>query len=80
MTLSPEIQAKIDNRQTANLEILKMLEEYFMKYPSIRFGQALANLNIVRYDYSTQDHRVIDPFFDESVDTAKQVKETLKNH
>lgn len=74
MALSKEIQKKIENRQYSNIQICHMLENYFLMHPEIRFGQALANLGVVQYDYSTQNQEVIDPFYEESVDMVKRVE------
>lgn len=35
------------NRQIANQMLVEILAEYLVKYPNIRFSQALFNLNIV---------------------------------
>lgn len=63
-------------RQEANIKILKHIEEVVNEYPDLRFGQILANLGIVEYEYNTYDDAVItkDPFHVESVDTLKKIK------
>lgn len=66
MNLSEDIRKKIDNRQYANLQILEHLRDYVLAHPDIRFGQMLANTRIIRYD---DENNVIDPFYEESVDT-----------
>ena len=47
--MTENIKKKIDNRQYANLQILNKLRDYFLAHPDMRFGQALANLNIIEY-------------------------------
>jgi len=76
--MTNNIKKKIDERQNANLEILDELRNYFLSFPSSRFGQALANLNIIEYDRTKLTPEVIDPFFEESVDTLEKVKHTIK--
>ena len=73
-----DIKKKIAGRQTANLQILDKLKNYFLAYPDMRFGQALANLNIIEYDRSKLTPEVVDPFFEESVDTLEKVKNTVE--
>ena len=76
--MTENIKKKIAERQNANLQILNELREYFLAFPDIRFGQALANLNIIEYDRTKLMPEVIDPFFEESVDTLEKVKNTVK--
>jgi len=76
--MTNDIKKKINERQNANLEILDELHNYFLLFPSSRFGQALANLNIIEYDRTKLTPEVIDPFFEESVDTLEKVKHTIK--
>lgn len=76
--MTNDIKKKIDERQNANLEILDELRNYFLSFPNSRFGQALANLNIIEYDRTKLTPEVIDPFFEESVDTLEKVKLTIK--
>ena len=74
------IKEKIDNRQYTNIQILKMLEDYFLAYPDIRFGQGLVNMNIIRYNNFTSDaegvftNNVLDPFNEESADILGRMK------
>lgn len=56
---------------TEQAEILARLRDYLMKNPTIRFGQALVNLNIVQVTapedpLNTTDYipRVADPYYD----------------
>ncbi|MBR1611173.1 MAG: hypothetical protein IJ672_06800 [Methanobrevibacter sp.] len=76
--MTENIKKKIDNRQAANLKIVDMLRDYFLAHPRIRFGQALANLNIIEYDRTKLTPEVIDPFFEESVNTLEKVKNTVE--
>ena len=77
--MDKNIRKKIDERQNANLQIVNMLRDYFLSFPDSRFGQALANLNIIEYDRTKLTPEVIDPFFEESVDTLEKVKNTAKH-
>lgn len=63
-------------RQEANIKILKYIEEMVNEYPDLRFGQILANLGIIEYEYNTYDETIItkDPFHIESVDTLKNIE------
>ena len=76
--MTNDIKKKIEKRQSSNLQILNKLHDYFLKFPDIRFGQALANLNIIEYDKSKLTPEVIDPFFEESVDTLEKVNNTIE--
>lgn len=60
---------KIENRQSANRELAKVLSEYIEKYPQQRFGQILVN-----YGFVTK----ADPFHEESVDTLEKVNHIIK--
>ena len=66
--MNPKIKIKIENRQVANRELLKVLSEYVEKYPQQRFGQILVN-----YGFVTQG----DPFYEESVDTLEKVNHII---
>ena len=76
--MTEDIKKKIDNRQEANLQILNKLRDYFLAHPDIRFGQALSNLNIIEYDRTKLTPEVIDPFFEESIDTLEKIKNTVE--
>lgn len=78
MIMTNDIKKKIEKRQSSNLQILKKLHDYFLAFPDIRFGQALSNLNIIEYDKSKLTPEVIDPFFEESVDTLEKVNKTFE--
>ena len=58
-----EIQSKIKKRQTANLEIISLLSNIVEKYPELRFCQILTILNLDK-----------DKFYEESVDTLKELQ------
>jgi len=67
-------------RLEANLEILKQLKKFLVKYPDQRFHQALYNLDLLK-DYDTgvfdgmQRQRVCHPSYNwESVDSLERVK------
>lgn len=77
--MTEDIKKKIDNRQEANLQIVNMLRDYFLSFPDSRFGQALSNLNIIEYDRTKLTPEVIDPFFEESVDTLEKVKNAVEH-
>lgn len=72
------IKEKIKRRQESNLQILDILKMYVMKYPDIRFGQALSNLNIIEYNYSDVMPKTQDPFHDESIDILERVENTFR--
>ena len=76
--MTKSIKKNINERQKANLQILNKLHDYFLEFPDIRFGQALANLNIIEYDRTKLTPEVIDPFFEESVDTLEKVNKTIE--
>ena len=62
---------KIENRQSANRELVKVLSEYIEKYPQQRFGQILVN-----YGFVTKE----DPFYEESVDTLEKVNHIINTN
>ena len=55
--------ARIKQRQTANLEILKILDMIVNRFPQLRFTQILTILNLDK-----------DLFYEESVDTLEHIK------
>ena len=63
-----EIQSKIKKRQTANLEIISLLSSIVEKHPELRFCQILTILNLDK-----------DKFYEESVDTLKELKKLAEN-
>lgn len=76
--MTKSIKKNISERQKVNLQILNKLHDYFLAYPDIRFGQALANLNIIEYDRTKLTPEVIDPFFEESADILEKVNNTIE--
>ena len=77
--MTDNIKKKIEKRQSLNLQILNKLHDYFLAFPDARFGQALANLNIIEYyDKYKLTPEVIDPFYEESVDTLEKVNKTFE--
>ena len=64
---SEVIQRKIQQRQTANLEILKILDIVVNRFPDLRFTQILTILNLDK-----------DLFYEESVDTLEHIKKQLE--
>ena len=63
-----EIQSKIKKRQIANLEIISLLSNIVEKHPELRFCQILEILNLNK-----------DKFYEESVDTLKELKKLAEN-
>jgi hypothetical protein len=64
---SEAIQMKIQQRQSANLEILKILNMIVERFPQLRFTQILTNLRLDK-----------DLFYEESVDTLNNLKKQLE--
>ena len=58
-----EITSKIKKRQVANLEIVSLLSNIVEKHPELRFCQILTILNLDK-----------DKFYEESVDTLKELQ------
>ena len=72
-----EVQPVPLTRLEANLQILDILRKYAMKYPDMRFGQILFNLNIATHRIDSEEILPLpkDIFFFESVDTLTLIKE-----
>ena len=66
--VSEVIQIKIQQRQSANLEIISLLSNIVEKHPELRFCQILTILNLDK-----------DKFYEESVDTLKELKKLAEN-
>ena len=66
--ISEAIQIKIQQRQSANLEIISLLNNIVEKHPELRFCQILTILNLDK-----------DKFYEESVDTLKELKKLAEN-
>ena len=64
--VSEAIQIKIQQRQSANLEIISLLNNIVEKHPELRFCQILEILNLNK-----------DKFYEESVDTLDNIKKQL---
>lgn len=83
MTNKSKFKEIIDARQSANSEILSILNKYVEKYPELRFGQILAVAKVIEYGYKDVDggkseipiEIVQDPFNEESIRTLNRVKE-----
>lgn len=63
-------------RLKCNYEILEIITLAIQKCPDMRFGQILANFNIIKYEQNTYDDSVItlDPFNVESDKMLKYIK------
>ena len=62
----------IEQRQEANLRLLEIIQDYLEKYPSLRFGQVLVNLNILE---PTDNTAVVkDPYYDEPMAMLDRIK------
>ena len=66
--VSEAIQIKIQQRQIANLEIISLLNNIVEKHPELRFCQILTILNLDK-----------DKFYEESIDTLKELKKLAEN-
>ena len=66
--VSEVIQIKIQQRQSANLEIISLLNNIVEKHPELRFCQILTILNLDK-----------DKFYEESIDTLKELKKLAEN-
>ena len=66
--VSEAIQIKIQQRQSANLEIISLLSNIVEKHPELRFCQILTILNLDK-----------DKFYEESIDTLKELKKLAEN-
>ena len=67
----------MNKRLEANLEILSVLANFFVENPDQRFGQALANLDIIIKD-PYDPPKVVDPYYMESKDILKRAKAASK--
>ena len=61
---------KVKKRQASNMLILNKLSEYIEKYPDLRFGQLLINLEILQYGIGGS---IIDPWNAESIDILRRI-------
>lgn len=76
--MDAKIQEMIKKRQEANLEILNEIGVAIMNFPDLRFGQILANLNIIEYDYDVDKVTPKDIFYEEPVITLNRIKNKKK--
>lgn len=76
--MDAKIQEMIKKRQEANLEILNEIGVAVMNFPDLRFGQILANLNIIEYDYDVDKVTPKDIFYEEPVITLNRIKNKKK--
>lgn len=71
------MESTIKDRQHYNKQILEYLAAYADRYPDMRFGQILSNLNIAThykgYNEHTQESAYSDIFYTESEDTHSVV-------
>jgi len=56
-----------------NREIINKLSELVEKYPDLRFGQILANAEVIIYKNDYDETVPIDPFYEESEITWKRI-------
>lgn len=69
------------SRLESNIILLKHLEEYIKKYPDIRFGQALSNLNLATHrqkintdGQGEKDYLYEDIFYEEPQETLTKIR------
>lgn len=67
---------KISHRLTSNIVLADTLTKLVVKHPELRFGQILINYGFIETetDLETFETVVKDPFYEESIDTLKRVK------
>lgn len=65
-------------RKEYNSIILGIIADAIQQYPDMRFGQILANLNIIQYKSNTFDETIItlDPFNIESKQMLSNIKQS----
>lgn len=69
------IKNKISWRQGCNKELLRIFTDIVERNPELRFGQILFNFQFVKWENVNERIKILDPFYEESVDTLKRVKE-----
>ena len=76
-----DIKQKIEQRQIANREIVKMLSDMVEKYPDLRFGQILSITESIEYIPDSRPYidtvDVKDPFNEESVDMFVRMRDKM---
>ena len=62
--------------QKQNNEIIQYIQQIVDKYPEMRFGQILANMNIIEYERNTYDEelQIKDPWNDSSLAILKRIR------
>lgn len=77
------------SRQSDNLEILKLLRKYILNNPTLRFNQALFNLDINEFTpetkeaildpiyYGEPEYKLLDKYSEESITTLNKIKANL---
>jgi len=60
-------------RQKYNKLILETLSKLIDKYPDLRFGQILANAEVITYKNDYDEVVPVDPFYEESETTWKRM-------
>jgi len=55
-------------------EIIEIISNYLEKYPDIRFGQALRNLDVTQYNYNTDVAVPVDNYNDSDKEILKRMK------
>lgn len=68
-----QIVAMIDNRYQYNTAIVNKLKKLVDKHPYLRFGQILANAEVITYKNDYDETIPIDPFYEESEVTWKRM-------
>ena len=76
--MDAKIKEMIEKRQEANLEILNEIGVAIMNFPDLRFGQILANLGIIEYDYDMDKVTPKDIFYEEPVIILNRIKNKKK--
>ena len=75
--MEKEIKEKINKRLISNLELAEELVKRISENPQQRFGQILINFKFIEIVNDIDNNTCIikDPFYEESVDTLKRVKD-----
>lgn len=75
--MEKEIKEKINKRLSSNLELAEELVKRISENPQQRFGQILINFKFIEIvnDIDSNTCIIKDPFYEESTDTLKRVKD-----
>lgn len=75
--MEKEIKEKINKRLISNLELAEELVKRIRENPQQRFGQILINFKFIEIVNDIDNNTCIikDPFYEESTDTLKRVKD-----